>query len=301
MLDGWIAETAPLVCLTGLGRRDALMTLRRDQAARAAMNASPQWTAAQRWAGHWADSDLAHDRAVLRGFAAQPDVQRGAITLGSAVRWALPPSSALLTYNDALQATRIHGEDLGSAPLAAEWITGWLRDLERHIVGAPATHAARELLWEVGVELLRWLGNHLSKIPQGVAGASDGALRSVRRAWSEIAPPGVSPVQTDSVRRLYLGSCANGHQSGRATGVVQWIARGRAIEQARRVPRVATSWAVAVDQADPEVACLSREALKRRQKVVRSRTLRCLQGPDLALRSPHHQLKPTGPVYALAA
>jgi hypothetical protein len=299
MLDGWIAEAAPLGCLTGLGRRDALMTLRRDSAATAAMYASSQWTAAQRWAGHWADTDLAHDRAVFRGFAAQVDVQRGAVTLGEAVRWALPPSTAPLAYNDALPATRIRGADLSTAPLASEWITGWLRDLERHIVGTPATQAARELLWRVGVELLRWLGNHLSKVPDGVAGASDGALRSVRRAWSEIASPGVSAVQTDSVRRLYLGSCANGRESGRATGIVQWVAHGLSIEQARVVPRVATSWAVAVDQADPEIACLSREALKRRQKAVRARTLRCLQESGSALQLP----RPERPelAYALAA
>ncbi|MGH2863060.1 MAG: hypothetical protein ACRDLT_16390 [Solirubrobacteraceae bacterium] len=88
-----------------------------------------------------------------------------------------------------------------------------------------------------GVDLLTWLANHLSQIPEGV-GAEDQSSRAIRRAWSEFAPPGVSRVQTDSIRRLYLGTAANGHHSGRTVGIVQWVSRGRRIEQARAVPQL---------------------------------------------------------------
>ena len=174
-----------------------------------------------------------------------------------------------------------------------------MTDLERHILPAPATDAAAEILTTAGVALVTWLGNHLSQLPEGVGG-QDAALRGVRRAWPEIAPAGVSRVQTDSVRRLYLGSCANGYQSGRTAGVVQWIARGHAIEQARAVPALATSWAVAVDQADPVIARLSREALKRRQWAVRSKTLRRL-APAVEAQLSLDELKRPGPRRAAAA
>jgi hypothetical protein len=272
----WIRDTPVLACLAGLGHRDALQKLRRDPAARAAMHASPQWIDAQRWAERWAGSDRAYERAFVCGFAAQHDVQVGVLTLGEAERWAIPPTVRHVSYWDWRAAAPIRGADLGPAAFATDWIAGWMRDLERHILPAPATPAAREILTSAGVELLRWLGNHLTRIPSDGVGGPDGALRSVRRAWPEIAPPGVSRVQTDSVRRLYLGSCANGYQSGRTVGVVQWIARGHAIEQARAVPQLATSWAVAVDQSDPRIARMSRAALKRRQKAIRTSTLRRL-------------------------
>ena len=271
----WIRDTPALACLWGLGHAEALQKLRRDPAARAAMHASPQWIDAQRWAERWASSDRAYERAFICGFAAQHDVQRRVLTLAQAERWALPPTVRRVSYWDGRQATPIQGADLGAAAFAPDWIAAWIRDLERHILPAPPTEPAREILTSAGVELLTWLGNHLSRIPEGVGGP-DAALRSVRRAWPEIAPAGVSRVQTDSVRRLYLGSCANGYQSGRTVGVVQWIARGHTIEQARGTPQLATSWAVAVDQADPSIARMSREALKRRQKTVRTSTLRRL-------------------------
>lgn len=269
-------DTPVLACLAGLGHKEALQTLRRDPAARAAMHASAQWIDAQRWAERWATSDRAYERAFVCGFAAQHDVQSGVLSLAEAERWALPSAAvSRMSYRDGVGGTPIRGADLGTAVFAADWIAGWLRDLERHILPAPPTEPARAILTTTGVDLLSWLGNHLSRVPEGVGG-SDEALRSVRRAWPEIAPAGVSRVQTDSVRRLYLGSCANGYQSGRTVGVIQWIARGHAIEQARAVPQLATSWAVAVDQADPSVARMSREALKRRQKAVRTTTLRRL-------------------------
>lgn len=268
-------DTPVLACLSGLGHKEALQRLRRDPAARAAMYASLQWIDAQRWAERWASSDRAYERALIRGFGVQHDIQTGLLTLGEAEHWALPPTVRRVSYWDGGPATPIRGADLGTAAFAADWIAGWMQDLERHILPAPASDPARVILAGAGVELLTWLGNHLSRIPDGVGGR-DAALRSVRRAWPEIAPVGVSRVQTDSVRRLYLGSCANGYQSGRTVGVVQWIARGRAIEQACAVPQLATSWAVAVDQADPEVARMSRAALKRRQKAVRTNTLKRL-------------------------
>ncbi len=271
----WIRDTPALACLSGLGHRQALQKLRRDPAARAAMHASDQWIDAQRWAEQWATSDRAYERAFICGFAAQHDVQHGVLTLAQAERWALPPAVRRVSYWDGRAATAIRGADLGTAAFAADWVAAWMRDLERHILPAPPTAPARTILTTAGVELLTWVGNHLSRIPEGVGG-SDAALRSVRRAWPEIAPAGVSRVQTDSVRRLYLGSCANGYQSGRTVGVLQWIARGHAIEQARAVPALATSWAVAVDQADPGIARMSREALKRRQRAVRTSTLRRL-------------------------
>ena len=271
----WIRETPVLPCLSSLSRREALQRLRRDPAARAAMHASPQWIDAQRWAERWASSDRAYERAFICGFAAQHDVQSGVLSLAAAERWALPPAVRRVSYWDGREATPIRGADLGSASFAPGWIAAWLHDLERHILPAPPTQPAREILTTAGVELLTWLGNHLSRLPEGVGGP-DAALRSVRRAWPEIAPRGVSRVQTDSVRRLYLGSCANGYQSGRTVGVIQWIARGHKIEQARGAPRLATSWAVAVDQADPTIARMSAQALKRRQKTVRTSTLRRL-------------------------
>jgi hypothetical protein len=218
------------------------------------------------------------------GFAAQHDVQTGALTLAEAERWALPPGVQRVSYWDWRAAAPVRGADLGAAVFADDWVAGWMRGLERHILPAPATDDAREVLTTAGVELPRWLGNHLSRIPAEGVGGSDAALRSVRRAWPEIAPAGVSRVQTDSVRRLWLGSGANGYQSGRTVGVIEWVARGHAIVQARGVPGLAISWAVAVDQADPRVARFSREELKRRQKSVRTNTLRrlgaAIEGPE---------------------
>jgi hypothetical protein len=293
-------EAPVLPCLAGLGHKRALQELKREPAARAAMYASSQWADAQRWAERWADSDRAYERALSCGFAAQYDVQTGALTLAEAERWALPPAVRRVSYWDGQAATPIRGADLGTAAFAGDWVRGWMTDLERHILPAPATDAAEQILTIAGVALLTWLGNHLSQLPDGVGGP-DAALRGVRRAWPEIAPVGVSRVQTDSVRRLYLGSCANGYQSGRTAGVVQWIARGHAIEQARTVPALATSWAVAVDQADPAIARLSREALKRRQRAVRSNTLRRLAPAMEAQLSLDELKKRPGPRRAAAA
>ncbi|MGO9961707.1 MAG: hypothetical protein ACLP50_38000 [Solirubrobacteraceae bacterium] len=271
----WMRDAPVLACLSGLGHKQALQRLRRDPAAIAAMYASAQWTDAQRWAERWAGSDRAYERALVCGFAAQYDVQAGVLSVGAAEQWALPPAVRRVSYWDGRAGTPIVGADLGTAAFASAWVEGWMSDLERHILPAAPTDAASEILATTGVALLTWLGNHVSRLPEGVGGP-DAALRGVRRAWPEIAATGVSRVQTDSVRRLYLGSCANGYQSGRTVGVVQWIARGRSIEQARAVPALATSWAVAVDQADPTIARLSREALKRRQKTVRGKALRRL-------------------------
>ncbi len=271
----WMRETPVLACLSGLGHKQALQKLKRDPAATAAMYASSQWTDAQRWAERWAGSDRAYERALTCGFAAQHDVQTGVLSLGQAEQWALPPAVRRVSYWDGRAATPLRGADLGTAAFADDWVRGWMTDLERHILPSPATDAAAEILTTTGVALVTWLGNHLSQIPEGVGGP-DAALRGVRRAWPEIAPAGVSRVQTDSVRRLYLGSCANGYQAGRTAGVLQWVARGHSIEQARSRPPLATSWAVAVDQADPQIARLSREVLKRRQNAVRGKALRRL-------------------------
>lgn len=86
-------EAPVLPCLAGLGHKPALQKLKREPAARAAMYASSQWADAQRWAERWADSDRAYERALSCGFAAQHDVQTGALTLAEAERWALPPRS----------------------------------------------------------------------------------------------------------------------------------------------------------------------------------------------------------------
>ncbi|MGO9959331.1 MAG: hypothetical protein ACLP50_25725 [Solirubrobacteraceae bacterium] len=239
------------------------------------MYASSQWADAQRWAERWAASDCAYERALTCGFAAQHDIQTGALSLHQAEQWALPPAVRPVTYWDGHAATPIRGADLAPAAFASDWVRGWITDLERHILPSPPTDAAVEILTITGAALLTWLGNHLSQIPDGVGGP-DAALRGVRRAWPQIAPTGDSRVQTDSIRRLYLGSCANGYQAGRTSGVLQWIARGHSIQQARSRPPLATSWAVAVDQADPNIARLSREALKRRQNAVRGKTLRRL-------------------------
>jgi hypothetical protein len=275
----WIVQTPGLTYLSGLDHRRAFQTLGRDAAAIAAMHSSRQWPEAQRWAERWASSDRGYERALRCGFAAQHDVQTGVMALSEAERWALPSELRRVSYWDWRAATPIRGADLGTAAFAGDWVETWLNDLERHILPAAPTHAAHEILTTTGVQLLTWLGNHLSRLPTDGIGDPDSALRSVRRAWVEIAPPGITRVQTDSVRRLYLGSCANGYQSGRSIGVVQWIARGRTIEQARSLAPLATSWAVAVDQADPSIAQLSREALKRRQWTVRSHTQRHLTPP----------------------
>ncbi len=268
-------ETPVLACLTGLGHKQALHKLRRDPAATAAMYASSQWADAQRWAERWAGSDRAYERALTCGFAAQHDVQIAILSLHQAEQWALPPAARPVTYWDGRAATPLRGADLAPAAFAGDWVRGWMTDLERHILPSPATDAAAEILTTTGVALVTWLGNHLSQIPEGVGGP-DAALRGVRRAWPQIAPAGDSRVQTDSVRRLYLGSCATGYQAGRTAGVLQWIARGHSIQQVRSRPPLATSWAVAVDQADPQIARLPREALKRRQNTVRVKTLRRL-------------------------
>lgn len=262
------------------------------------MTASPQWSAAHRWADQWASTDQAYYLALRRGFAAQYDVQRGVMSLAAAERWALPQRQpAQLSYLDSRAATPLRGADLGPPTFAGEWIRGWLADLERHILPAPPTTAAYAALMTAGVDLMTWLANHLSQIPEGV-GAEDQSLRAIRRAWSEFAPPAVSRVQTDSIRRLYLGTVANGHHSGRTLGIVQWVSRGRRIEQARAVPQLAMSWAVAVDQADPAVAVLSRDQLKRRQKTVRTGTTRKLE--PAAMR-PDLETRRAGPTRAVAA
>ena len=146
----WIRDTPVLACLAGLGHRDALQKLRRDPAARAAMHASPQWIDAQRWAERWAGSDRAYERAFVCGFAAQHDVQVGVLTLAEAERWAIPPTVRHVSYRDWRAAAPIRGADLGPAAFATDWIAGWMRDLERHILPAPATPAAREILTSAG-------------------------------------------------------------------------------------------------------------------------------------------------------
>jgi hypothetical protein len=294
----WMSDTPPLACLSGLGHREALQRLRDDPAARAQMTASPQWSAAHRWADQWASTDQAYYMALRRGFAAQYDVQRGVTTLSAAERWALPQlQPGRLSYFDSRAATPLRGADIGPPTFAGDWIRGWLADLERHVLPTSPTAAAYAALMTAGVDLLTWLGNHLSQIPEGV-GAEDQSLRAIRRAWSEFAPPGVSRVQTDSIRRLYLGTVANGHQSGRTVGIVQWIARGRRIEQVRAIPQLALSWAVAVDQADPAIAVLSRDALKRRQKTTRTQTTRRLGPPST---QPDLEAQRAGPTTAVAA
>jgi len=294
----WMSDTPPLACLSGLGHREALQRLRDDPAARAEMTASPQWSAAHRWADQWASTDQAYYLALRRGFAAQYDVQRGVMTLSAAERWALPERQpGRLSYFDSRAATPLRGADIGPPTFAGDWIRGWMADLERHILPAAPTAAAYAALMTAGVDLLTWLANHLSQIPEGV-GAEEQSLRAIRRAWSEFAPPGVSRVQTDSIRRLYLGTVANGHRSGRTVGIVQWVARGRRIEQARAVPQLAMSWAVAVDQADPAIAMLSRDALKRRQKTIRTQTTRKLGPPST---QPDLEARRAGPTRAVAA
>jgi hypothetical protein len=262
------------------------------------MTASPQWSAAHRWADHWAATDQAYYVALRRGFAAQYDIQRGEMSLSAAERWAVPQRQpSRLSYFESRAATPLRGADLGAPTFAGDWVRGWLADLHRHILPAPPTTAAYAALMTAGVDLLTWLANHLSQIPEGV-GAEDQSLRAIRRAWSEFTPPGVSRVQTDSIRRLYLGTVANGHRSGRTVGIVQWVSRGRRIEQARAVPQLAMSWAVAVDQADPTIAMLSRDALKRRQKTVRTQTTRKLTSltPESNL-----EVRRAGPTKAVAA
>jgi hypothetical protein len=210
----WMSDTPPLACLSGLAHREALQRLRDDPAARAEMTASAQWSAAHRWADQWATTDQAYYVALRRGFAAQCDIQRGVMTLAGAERWALPDRQpARLSYFESRAATPLRGADIGPPTFAGDWIRGWLADLERHILPAPPTTAAYSALMTAGVDLLTWLANHLSQIPEGV-GAEDQSLRAIRRAWSEFAPPGVSRVQTDSIRRLYLGTVANGHRTG---------------------------------------------------------------------------------------
>lgn len=294
----WMRDMPPLVCLVGLGRREALQRLRDDPAARAEMTASRQWPAAHRWADRWATTDPIYYAALHRGFAVQYDIQRGVITLAEAERWAVPQRQpARLSYFDSRAATPLRGADLGPPTFAGDWIRNWLADLERHILPAPPTTGAYAALMTAGVDLLTWLGNHLSQIPEGV-GAEEESLRAIRRAWSQFTPPGVSRVQTDSIRRLYLGTLANGHHSGRTLGIVQWVARGHRIDQARAVPQLAMSWAVAIDQADPAIAVLSRDALKRRQKTIRTRTTRKLEA---AVTQPDVEGRRAGPTRAAAA
>lgn len=108
-------------------------------------------------------------------------------------------------------------------------VDSWIDELERCILPAPATAQARDAVTRAGVGLLTYLGNHLSQLPNDGVAARDDALRGVRRAWPKIAPPGISRAQTDSVRRLLLGSRANGHPTGRTTGIVQWVAQGHSI------------------------------------------------------------------------
>jgi hypothetical protein len=62
--------------------------------------------------------------------------------------------------------------------------------------------------------------------------------------------------------------------------------------------KLAMSWAVAVDQADPAIAVLSRDALKRRQKTVRTQTTRKLE-PDAV--QPELETRRAGPTRAVAA
>lgn len=273
----WIRDTQALTCLAQLEHRRAVQRLRKDPAASAAMYHSDQWDEARRWALRWAASDRVYERALLCGFAAQHDVQSGAMRLRDAELWAFRSEVRHVPYLDTRAATPLRGADLATAAGTPTLVESWIDELERYIVPEPATPAARDMLMRSGIALVTWLGNHLSRLPDQRAAAPDRALRGVRRAWSDIAPGGVTRVQTDAVRRLYLGSCANGYQTGRTVGIIPWIWSGRSIETARSITTLATSWAVSVDEADPMIARFSRAALKRRQNAVRARTQRELE------------------------
>ena len=280
-LGAWIRETPPLQCLAGLPHRQALTELRDNRSADAQMRESEQWADAHRWAERWARDGAAYTRALDRGFASQYDVQAEAWTLKEAEAWAFETRKASVAHATGLgieiwelpDARPVIGADLEATPTATLLIEGWVRELERYILPAAPTAAARAILIAGGMRLLGWVVENWSRLPQGLGGA-DTTLRGLRRAWPAIAPSGVSRVQTDAVRRLYIGTCGNGHQTGKTPGVAQWVARGHTIAQARRSIRVAQSWAVAVDCADPTVARRPREALRRRQRVVARRTER---------------------------
>jgi hypothetical protein len=107
--------------------------------------------------------------ALRRGFAAQYDIQRGEMRLSAAERWALPQRQpSRISYFESRAATPLRGADLGPPTFAGDWVRGWLADLHHYILPAPPTTAAYSALMTAGVDLLTWLGNHLSQIPEGV-------------------------------------------------------------------------------------------------------------------------------------
>jgi hypothetical protein len=198
----WMSDTPPLACLSGLGHREALQRLRDDPAARAEMTASPQWSAAHRWADQWASTDQAYYVALRRGFAAQYDVRRGVMTLSAAERWALPQGQpSRLSYFDSRAATPLRGADIGPPTFAGDWIRGWLADLERHVLPAPPTAASYAALMTAGVDLLTWLGTTCPRSPRGLAPRI--------RACGRSGAPGVSSRRPASVafRPIPSGGC----------------------------------------------------------------------------------------------
>jgi hypothetical protein len=85
------------------------------------MYASSQWADAQRWAERWADSDRAYERALSCGFAAQHDVQTGALTLAEAERWALPRAVRRVSQSPANAAVPRSAPRIGVAARPSQY------------------------------------------------------------------------------------------------------------------------------------------------------------------------------------
>lgn len=260
------------------------------------MVGSPQWPAANRWAAEVTATETGHRDAVLRAFAVQYEVQQGAVSRAEAEMWAVRfgtlegrreiPVADIASVSRYVGATPgpLRGADTGPASFAQAWVCRRLTELDRFVLPFALEPGAERYLTACGVELLTWLANRISELPDGAA-SSDGALRKARRTWPSIAPGAVSRAQSDAARRLWLGTCANGRHDGRTVGVIPWVARGQAIRGARQRPALATCWAVAADQADPAVARLPRTSLSRRQSQIRRDVARLLQRDAVRLKA----------------
>jgi hypothetical protein len=290
-------DSRPLAPLAGLDRHRALRALMSDRAVIAAMVASPQWAAANRWAAGVSATETEHRDAVLRGFAIQDEVQRGDVSHTQAELWAVRIGRHTRGGDREVSMTALgpvarrqveavteplRGADTGPAGFAEDWVSTRLTELDRYVLPFALSPAARRYLSACGVELLTWLANRITELPGGAA-SSDEQLRKARRSWPAISPGTVNRTQSDAARRLWLGTCGNGRHHGRTVGVLPHVARGQTIRRARRSPALARSWAVAADQADPEVARLPRASLERRQSQIRRDVATLLQGDAVRL------------------
>jgi hypothetical protein len=293
-------DSRPLADLVGLGRHLAVRALTSDHAAIAAMVASPQWAAANRWAAGVTATETEHRDAVVRGFAIQDEVQHGAVSRAQAELWAVRHGGHARGGDREISMSGLgpvsrrrveavteplRGADTGPAEFAEDWVCARLAELHRYVLPFALSPAARQYLSMCGVELVTWLANRITELPDGAA-SSDDELRKARRTWSAITPGAVSRTQSDAARRLWLGTCGNGRHQGRTVGVLPYLARGQTIRRAWQSPALARCWAVAADQADPAVARLPRSSLDRRQSQIRRDVATLLEGdavrPDAA-------------------